>query len=162
VAAWTKPAIIIGSGMLALGAGLGVASVASADTPVAPTPTIAPSSPTTPGGPPPGAERPDWPTSPEQQEPDWPTSPEQQEPDWPTSPEQQEREAALIKVLAEMLGVDETEIKAALDEVRAAYEAEGSAALDAYLDEAVRSGLLTQDEADAIKQAVEEGLSGSY
>jgi hypothetical protein len=126
--------------MLALGAGLGVASVASADTPVAPTPTIAPSSPTTPGGPPPGAERPDW----------------------PTSPEQQEREAALIKVLAEMLGVDETEIKAALDEVRAAYEAEGSAALDAYLDEAVRSGLLTQDEADAIKQAVEEGLSGSY
>ena len=140
MAAWTKPAIIIGSGMLALGAGLGVASVASADTPVAPTPTIAPSSPTTPGGPPPGAERPDW----------------------PTSPEQQEREAALIKVLAEMLGVDETEIKAALDEVRAAYEAEGSAALDAYLDEAVRSGLLTQDEADAIKQAVEEGLSGSY
>jgi hypothetical protein len=151
VAAWTKPAIIIGSGMLALGAGLGVASVASADTPVAPTPTIAPSSPTTPGGPPPGAERPDW-----------PTSPEQQEPDWPTGPEQQEREAALIKVLAEMLGVDETEIKAALDEVRSAYEAEGSAALDAYLDEAVRSGLLTQDEADAIKQAVEEGLSGSY
>jgi hypothetical protein len=140
VAAWTKPAIIIGSGMLALGAGLGVASVASADTPVAPAPTIAPSSPTTPGGPPPGAERPDW----------------------PTSPEQQEREAALIKVLAEMLGVDETEIKAALDEVRAAYETEGSAALDAYLDEAVRSGLLTQDEADAIKQAVEEGLSGSY
>ena len=140
MAAWTKPAIIIGSGMLALGAGLGVASVASADTPVAPAPTIAPSSPTTPGGPPPGAERPDW----------------------PTSPEQQEREAALIKVLAEMLGVDETEIKAALDEVRAAYETEGSAALDAYLDEAVRSGLLTQDEADAIKQAVEEGLSGSY
>jgi len=140
VAAWTKPAIIIGSGMLALGAGLGVASVASADTPVAPAPTIAPSSSTTPGGPPPGAERPDW----------------------PTSPEQQEREAALIKVLAEMLGVDETEIKAALDEVRAAYEAEGSAALDAYLDEAVRSGLLTQDEADAIEQAVEEGLSGSY
>ena len=140
MAAWTKPAIIIGSGMLALGAGLGVASVASADTTVAPTPTIAPSSPTTPGGPPPRAERPDW----------------------PTSPEQQEREAALIKVLAEMLGVDETEIKAALDEVRAAYEAEGSAALDAYLDEAVRSGLFTQDEADAIKQAVEEGLSGTY
>ena len=141
MAAWTKPAIIIGSGMLALGAGLGVASVASADTPAAPTPTIAPSGPTTPGGPPPGAERPDW----------------------PTSPEQQEREAALIKVLAEMLGVDEAEIKAALDEVRAAYEAEGGpAALDGYLDEAVRSGLLTQDEADAIKQAVEEGLSGTY
>jgi hypothetical protein len=62
-----------------------------------------------------------------------------------------------------MLGVDEAEIEAALDEVRAAYEAEGGpAALDAYLDEAVRSGLLTQDEADAIKQAVEEGLGGTY
>lgn len=140
MAAWTKPAIIIASGMLALGAGLGVATVASADTPLAPNPTTAPSGPTTPGGPPPGAERPDW----------------------PSSPEQQDREAALIKVLAEMLGVDEAEIKAALDEVRAAYEAEGGpAALDAYLDEAVRSGLLTQDEADAIKQAVEEGLGGT-
>lgn len=140
MAAWTKPAIIIGSGMLALGAGLGVASVASADTLVAPNPTIAPSSPTTPGGPLPGAERPDW----------------------PTSPEQQEREAALIKVLAEMLGVDEAEIKAALDEVRAAYEAEGPAALESWLDEAVQSGILTQSEADAIQQAVEEGLNGSY
>ena len=37
-----------------------------------------------------------------------------------------------------MLGVDEAEIKAALDEIRAAYEAEGPAALDAYLDQAVR------------------------
>ena len=140
MAAWTKPAIIIGSGILALGAGLGVAGVASADTPVAPNPTIAPGSPTTPGGPPPGPAQPDW----------------------PTSPDQQDREAALIKDLAEMLGVDEAQVKAALEEVRAAYEAEGSAALDAYLDEAVRSGLLTQAEADTIKQAVEQGMSGTY
>jgi hypothetical protein len=141
VATWTKPAIIIASGMLALGAGLGVASVASADTPVAPNPTMPPSSAPAPTDPPQGTERPDW----------------------PTNPGQDEREAALIKVLAEMLGVEEAEIKAALDEVRAAYEAEGGpAALEAYLDEAVRAGMLTQDEADAIRQAVEEGLNGSY
>ena len=140
MAAWTKPAIVIASGMLALGGGIGVASVASADTTATPNPTTTPSSIPTPSSPPPGTERPDW----------------------PTSPQQDEREAALIKVLAEMLGVDEAEVKAALDEVRAAYEAEGPAALDAWLDEAVRSGILTQAEADAIRQAVEEGLNGGY
>lgn len=141
MAAWTKPAIVIASGMLALGAGIGVASVASADTTATPNPTTTPNSAPAPTAPPPGTERPEW----------------------PTNPQQDEREAALIKALSEMLGVDEAEIKAALDEVRAAYEAEGGpAALDGYLDEAVRSGLLTQDEADAIKQAVEEGLSGTY
>jgi hypothetical protein len=61
-----------------------------------------------------------------------------------------------------MLGVDEAEVKAALDEVRAAYEAEGPAALDAWLDEAVRSGILTQAEADAIRQAVEQGVNAGY
>ena len=140
MAAWTKPAIVIASGMLALGAGIGLASVASADTPATPNPTTTPSSIPTPSSPPPGTERPDW----------------------PTSPQQDEREAALIKVLSEMLGVDEAEVKAALDEVRAAYEAEGPAALDAWLDEAVQSGILTQSEADAIRQAVEEGLNGGY
>jgi len=140
VAAWTKPAIVIASGMLALGAGMGVASVASADTTATPNPTTTPSSIPTPSSPAPGTERPDW----------------------PTSPQQDEREAALIKVLSEMLGVDEAEVKAALDEVRAAYEAEGPAAVDAWLDEAVRSGILTQAEADAIRQAVEEGLNGGY
>ena len=58
-----------------------------------------------------------------------------------------------------MLGVDEAEVKAALDQIRAAYEAEGPAALDGYLDEAVRWGILTQEEADAIRQAVEEGMT---
>jgi hypothetical protein len=140
VAAWTKPAIVIASGMLALGGGMGVASVASADTTAAPNPTTTPSSIPTPSSPPPGTERPDW----------------------PTSPQQDEREAALIKVLSEMLGVDEAEVKAASDQVRAAYEAEGPAAVDAWLDEAVRSGILTQAEADAIRQAVEEGLNGGY
>ena len=140
MAAWTKPAIVIASGMLALGAGIGLASVASADTPATPNPTTTPSSIPTPTSPPPGTERPDW----------------------PTSPQQDEREAAIIKVLSEMLGVDEAEVKAALDEVRAAYEAEGPAALDAWLDEAVRSGILTQAEADAIRQAVEQGVNAGY
>jgi hypothetical protein len=139
VATWTKPAIIIASGMLALGAGLGVASVASADTPATPNPTMTPTAPA-PGEPPQGSERPDW----------------------PTNPGQDEREAALIKYLSEMFGVEEAEVKAALDQIRAAYETEGEAALDSYLEEAVRSGYLTQDEADAIKQAVEEGLNGTY
>jgi hypothetical protein len=58
-----------------------------------------------------------------------------------------------------MLGVDEAEIRAALDQIRAAYEAEGPAALDAWLDQAVQSGILTQEEADAVRQAVEEGMS---
>jgi hypothetical protein len=58
-----------------------------------------------------------------------------------------------------MLGVDEAEIKAALDEIRAAYQAEGPAALDAYLDQAVEAGILTQEEADAVRQAVEQSMA---
>ena len=84
-----------------------------------------------------------------------------EQPGWPGDPGQAEQEAALIKVLSEMLGVDEAQIKAALDEVRAAYEAEGPAALDAYLDQAVQAGILTQEEADAIRQAVEQSMSAA-
>ena len=74
---------------------------ASADTPPTPTPTIAP--PTNP--------TPDTPT---------PSSPppEAEQPGWPGSPDQAEQEAALIKMLSEMFGVDEAEVKAALDEMR--------------------------------------------
>lgn len=140
----TKTAVAIASGVLALGAGIGVmsASFASADTPPTPSPTSAPSTltPGTPTPPPPGTEQPGW----------------------PSSPDQAEQEAALIKVLSEMFGVDEAEVKAALDEMRAAYEtAGGPAALEGYLDEAVRSGILTQEEADMIRQAVEQGMSSS-
>lgn len=139
MSASTRTAVLIASGLVALGAGIGVASFASADTPTtpAPIPTSTPSTPT-PSDPPPGTEQPDL----------------------PSNPEQAEQEAALIKVLSEMFGLDEAEIKAALDEIRAAYEAEGGpAALDGYLDEAVQSGILTQEEADAIRQAVEQGMS---
>jgi hypothetical protein len=139
----TKAAVAITSGVLALGAGIGVmsANFASADITPTPSPTSTPGTPTpstpTPLSPRPGTEQPGW----------------------PSNPGQDEQEAALIKVLSEMLGVDEAQIKAALDEIRAAYEAEGPAALDGYLDQAVQSGLLTQEEADAIRQAVEQGMS---
>lgn len=142
----TKTAVAIASGVLALGAGIGVmsASYASADITPTPSPTSAPSTLTpsapTPSSPPPGTEQPGW----------------------PGNPDQAEQEAALIKVLSEMFGVDEAEVKAALDEMRAAYEAAGGpAAVDGYLDEAVRSGILTQEEADMIRQAVEQGMSNS-
>jgi hypothetical protein len=139
VSAPIKTAVAIASGMLVLGAGVGLATTASADTP-APYPTTAPSSIPTPdaplpSSPPPGAEQPDW----------------------PTSPEQQLQEAALIKVLSGMLGVDEAQIKAALDEIRAAYVAQGPAALDPYLEQAVQAGILTPEEAALVRQAIEEG-----
>jgi hypothetical protein len=136
VAASIRTAVAIASGALVLGAGIGVASVASADTPTTPDPTSTPSSTSAPSSPAPGTEPPGW----------------------PTDPDQAEREAVLIKALSEMLGVDEAEIKAALDEIRAAYQAEGPAALDAYLDQAVEAGILTQEEADAVRQAVEQGV----
>jgi hypothetical protein len=110
--------------------------VASADITPTPYPTSTPSSPA-PSDPPPGTQRPDW----------------------PVNPQPDEQEAALIKMLSEMLGVDEAQIKAALDEVRAAYEAEGPASLDAYLDQAVQLGILTPEEAAAVRQAVEGSMT---
>ena len=135
----TKTAVAIASGMLLLGAGIGLATTASADTTPAPYPTTSPSIPTPetpqPSSPPPGAERPDG----------------------PTSPEQELQEEALVKVLSGMLGVDEAQVKAALDEIRAAYVAQGPAALDPYLEQAVQAGILTPEEAAMVRQAIEEG-----
>lgn len=137
-----RTAVAIASGMLVLGAGLGVAATASADITPTPSPTSAPTIPAPdtplPSDPPPDTERPDLPTSPEQEA-------------------QEAQEGALIKVLSEMLGVDEAQVKAALDQIRADYEAQGPAALDPYLDQAVQVGILTQEEADAVRQAIEEG-----
>jgi hypothetical protein len=146
VPASTKTAVAIASGLLVLGAGVGVAATAFADTTTpAPNPTSAPTIPAPdtplPSDPPPGTERPDWPTSPEQEA-------------------QEAQEAALIKVLSEMLGVDEAQVKAALDQIRAAYEAQGPAVLDPYLDQAVQAGILTPEEADAVRQAIEQGWVG--
>jgi hypothetical protein len=128
--------------MLVLGAGLGVATVASADTPVTPIPPSAPSAPAPTTAPPPIVP-----------------PPGSEQPDWQTDPGQAEREAELIQALAEMFGVDEAEIRAALEQVRAAYEAQGPEVLESYLDQAVQAGILTQEEADLVRQAVEESLA---
>jgi hypothetical protein len=127
-----KTAVAIGSGLLVLGAGLGVAGVASADTPGVPYPTTAPTI----------APAPDNPQA------------QTDVPGWPMSPEQ---EQVLVETLSSMLGLDEAEVKAALDQVRADYAAKGPAALDPWLDRAVQAGILTQDEADALRTAVEQG-----
>ena len=127
-----KTAVAIGSGLLVLGAGVGVAGVASADTPGAPYPTTAPTIPPTPGNPQPQTDVPGWPMSPEQ-------------------------EQVLVETLSSVLGLDEAEVKAALDQVHADYAAKGPAALDPWLDKAVQAGILTQDEADALREAVEQG-----
>jgi hypothetical protein len=70
------------------------------------------------------------------------------------SPEQEE---VLVKTLSSVLGADEAEVRAALDQVRADYAAKGPAALDPWLDKAVQAGILTQDEADALRRVVEQG-----
>ena len=158
VSAPIKTAIAVASGMLVLGAGIGLATTASADTP-APYPTTAPSIPTPgaplPSIPTPGAPQPSIPT-PGAPLPTTPP-PGAEQPDVPTSPEQQLQEAALVKVLSGMLGVDEAQIKAALDEIRAAYVAQGPAALDPYLEQAVQAGILTPEEAAMVRQAIEQG-----
>ena len=135
-----KTAVALGSGLLVLGAGMGVASAAYADTPVVPNPTTAP----------PIAPTPDNPAAPAPGNP----APQNGAPAWPMSPAQEE---VLVKTLSSMLGADEAEVRAALDQVRADYAEKGPAALDPWLDKAVQAGILTQDEADALRRAIEHG-----
>ena len=135
-----KTAVALGSGLLVLGAGMGVASAAYADTPVVPNPTTAP----------PIAPTPDNPAAPAPGNP----APQNGAPAWPMSPGQEE---VLVKTLSSMLGADEAEVRAALDQVRADYVAKGPAALDPWLDKAVQAGILSQDEADALRRVVEQG-----
>ncbi|MGR0162193.1 Clp protease N-terminal domain-containing protein [Paenarthrobacter nitroguajacolicus] len=77
-----------------------------------------------------------------------------------TKPDHTAQEAALAKSLAEALGVDEAKVTTALEEIRAAGQAERSAALKTRLDKAVTDGKLTQAEADAVTKAVEAGVIG--
>jgi len=148
VAVSIKTAVAIGSGLLVLGAGLGVASAAYADTPGLPNPTTAPTIAPTPDNP--AAPAPGNPAAPAPGNP----APQNGAPAWPMSPEQEE---VLVKTLSSMLGADEAEVRAALDQVRADYVAKGPAALDPWLDKAVQAGILSQDEADALRRVVEQG-----
>ncbi|HEY5820697.1 MAG TPA: hypothetical protein VIT20_01885 [Propionibacteriaceae bacterium] len=73
-------------------------------------------------------------------------------------PDRSADDAALAKALAGKLGVDEAKVKTALDEIRAARATERTAALKTKLDTAVKAGTLTQAEADAVAKAVDKGV----
>ena len=151
----TKTAVAIGSGLLVLGAGIGITGVASADTPGGPGPTTAPTIAPAPSDPTTGptvAPAPSEPQPPDQLPQD--QVPQGEVPGWPMSPEQ---EQVLVQTLSGMLGVDEAEVQAALDQVRADWAVQGPAALNPWLDRAVAAGILTQQEADALRKAVEQG-----
>lgn len=77
-----------------------------------------------------------------------------------TKPDRSALDAAMAKSLAESLGVEESKVTAALEEIRAAGQAERAAALKTRLDAAVTDGKLTQAEADAVIKAVEAGVIG--
>lgn len=77
-----------------------------------------------------------------------------------TRPDRAVQDAALAKALAPKLGVDEAKIKTALDEIRATRQADRAAELKTHLDTAVKDGTLTQAEADAVQKAVEQGVIG--
>lgn len=165
-----KTAITIASGVLALGAGIGVANLASADT--TPTPTS--------GTPSPGADR-GWAGHSERglRAGEFVTelanklgidearvaealrtirAENQPRPDPTARPDVAEREAALAKALSNELGIEENKIKTALQEIRTAHQTERTAALKGRLDAAVQDGTLTQAEADAVQKAVDQGV----
>ncbi|OYO23067.1 hypothetical protein CGZ93_06275 [Enemella dayhoffiae] len=73
-------------------------------------------------------------------------------------PDPATRDADLAKSLAEKLGVDEAKVKAALDEIRTAADAQRTADFKAKLDQAVKDGKLTQAEADAVQKAADAGV----
>jgi hypothetical protein len=151
VAISTKTAVTIGSGLLVLGAGIGITGVASADTPGGPGPTTAPTIAPAPSDPTTGPTIAPAPSDPQQPQDQLPQG---EVPAWPMSPEQ---EQMLVQTLSGMLGVDETEVQAALDQVRADWAVQGPAALNQWLDRAVAAGILTQQEAEALRTAVEQG-----
>lgn len=69
-----------------------------------------------------------------------------------------QRDAAFAKALAEELGLDESKVVTALEELRAERDAERSAADQQVLDQAVTDSKLTQAEADAVAKAIEQGI----
>lgn len=70
------------------------------------------------------------------------------------------RQAALAKVLAGKLGIDEAKVTTALQEIQTEAQAERTAAFTAKLDAAVKASTITQAEADAVLKAAEAGVIG--
>lgn len=73
-----------------------------------------------------------------------------------------ERQSKLAAALAKELGISEDKVAEALanvhDEMRADAQAERQEALKQRLDDAVKAGKLTQEQADAMLKAHEEGV----
>ena len=138
MAASKTAALAIASGILAVGAGMGVANVAYADVPI-PIPSSAPSGT-------PAPEAPGGPADPNQLPPDQ------------VSPDQVSGDDALLEELSQVLGIDKETLKAMLEEARSTYGPEWSAAVEQQLDAAVQAGLLTQAEADAVRNAIDKSL----
>lgn len=76
------------------------------------------------------------------------------------SPRDKTDTAAFAKALAEKLGVDEAKVQTALDEIRADRQSDRAAELKTRLDAAVQAGTLTQAEADAVQKAYDAGVIG--
>lgn len=184
-----KTIVAAAAGVVALGAGLGVAGLASADpTPATPTssptatPSGGPAGPDGRGGPGRGQHGPgreaiaaelatklgvdeakvtealkairdeNRPAAGSTPTPGTTPTPGQ------TKPDPAAKDAELAKALAGKLGIDEAKVKTALDEIRAAQQADRATALKTRLDAAVKAGTLTQAEADAVTKAVEKGV----
>jgi hypothetical protein len=79
-------------------------------------------------------------------------------PDQSARPDPSARDANLAKALADKLGVDEAKIKTALAEIRSDRDAQRANALKDRLDAAVKAGTLTRAEADAVTKAVAKGV----
>lgn len=80
-----------------------------------------------------------------------------------TPPTEAEREAVqqqMVTALAEELGVDEAKVTAALEEARAAHEAEHRTELSERLDEAVTAGDLTAADKASVLKAFDAGVLG--
>ncbi|QCB99077.1 hypothetical protein E5206_16955 [Arthrobacter sp. PAMC25564] len=75
-------------------------------------------------------------------------------------PDRAATEKALAASLAKSLGIDESKVTAALDELRTQAQTDHAAALKPRLDQAVKDGTLTQAEADAVTKAAEKGVIG--
>ncbi len=75
-------------------------------------------------------------------------------------PDPAARDAQLAKDVAEKLGISEEKVKSALDGLRAERQADRKQEFTTRLDDAVKAGTLTQAEADAVLKAAEKGVIG--
>ncbi|MFF5792137.1 hypothetical protein ACFY5D_08830 [Paeniglutamicibacter sp. NPDC012692] len=79
-----------------------------------------------------------------------------------TKPDRTAMDAALVKSLADSLGIEESKVTSALEELRADAKSERATELKSKLDAAVGDGTLTQAEADAVTKAIEKGVIGGH